>query len=475
VKEMNDREIPGVIVDAGHGGNDPGAVSSGLKEKDFNLKAALYMYNRFKQLGIPTAITRSTDETLTRDERIDRVMSAFGNDPNVILISNHINSGGGEGAEVIYALRNNGTLAASILDEIAKEGQVIRKYYQRRLPTDTSKDYYYIIRETDGLQSLIVEYGFIDNQADVNRLQKNLLDYAEAVVRAVANYKSIPYTKPTGIAEKTYIVQVGDSLWKIANQFGITVDALKAANGLTNNLISIGQQLLIPTVTPEPSVPGDYIVYTVQAGDSLWKIANQYGVSVDDIIELNQLDTTTLTINQQLLIPNPELTEETGEVTHIVQAGDSLWKIANQYGVTVDQIKNANNLTSNLLSIGQELIIPNTEEAEMDIDTEPSEETGTTGNIIYIVKSGDSLYSIAKKYGITVDELKNANNLTSSLLSIGQQLIIPSTESYITYYVQAGDSLYSIAARFNTTVDQIKQLNNLTSNNLSIGQVLLIP
>lgn len=472
---MNDREIPGVVVDAGHGGNDPGAVASGLKEKDFNLKAALYMYNRFKQLGIPTAITRSTDETLTRDERIDRVMSAFGNDPNVILISNHINSGGGEGAEVIYALRNNGTLAASILDEIAKEGQVIRKYYQRRLPTDTSKDYYYIIRETDGLQSLIVEYGFIDNQADVNRLQKNLLDYAEAVVRAVANYKSVPYTKPTGIAEKTYIVQAGDSLWKIANQFGITVDALKAANGLTNNLISIDQQLLIPTVTPEPPVPGDYIIYTVKAGDSLWKIANQYGVSVDDIIELNQLNTTALTINQQLLIPNPELTEETGEVTHIVQAGDSLWKIANQYGITVDQLKNANNLTSNLLSIGQELIIPNTEEAEMDIDTEPSEETGIDQNVIYIVKSGDSLYSIAKKYGITVDELKNANNLTSSLLSIGQQLIIPSTESYITYYVQAGDSLYSIAARFNTTVDQIKQLNNLTSNNLSIGQVLLIP
>lgn len=91
------RAIRGVVVDAGHGGDDPGAISGNLKEKDFNLKAANYMYKRFKELGIPVSITRSTDETLDRDERIKRIMNAFGNDPNVILISNHMNSGGAIG------------------------------------------------------------------------------------------------------------------------------------------------------------------------------------------------------------------------------------------------------------------------------------------------------------------------------------------------------------------------------------------
>ena len=105
----------------------------------------------------------------------------------------------------------------------------------------------------------------------------------------------------------------------------------------------------------------------------------------------------------------------------------------------------------------------------------PPQEEEPSNLITYIVKSGDTLYSIAKRYNTTVDELKKINNLSSNMLSIGQQLLIPSTENYITYYVKSGDNLYSIARTYNTTVDQIKKLNNLTSDLLSIGQVLLIP
>lgn len=85
-----------IIVDAGHGGEDPGAVSGNLKEKDFNLKAANYMYNRFKKLGVPVAITRDSDVTLTRQERLNTMTNTFGTSPNVIILANHINSGGGE-------------------------------------------------------------------------------------------------------------------------------------------------------------------------------------------------------------------------------------------------------------------------------------------------------------------------------------------------------------------------------------------
>lgn len=88
---MNDYRI---VIDAGHGGDDPGASGNGIIEKDLNLDIANYMYDRFKSLGVPVKIIRSTDETISPNERVQRVLDAYGNDPNVILISNHINAGG---------------------------------------------------------------------------------------------------------------------------------------------------------------------------------------------------------------------------------------------------------------------------------------------------------------------------------------------------------------------------------------------
>ena len=85
-----------IVVDAGHGGVDPGAVANGLQEKDFTLRAAKYMYNRFNELGIPAKLTRDTDETLPKAERVQRILNAFGNRNDVILISNHINAGGSD-------------------------------------------------------------------------------------------------------------------------------------------------------------------------------------------------------------------------------------------------------------------------------------------------------------------------------------------------------------------------------------------
>lgn len=209
-----------IVVDAGHGGSDPGAVSGNLRESDFNLEAALYMYNRFKELGVPVAITRDTDRTLTRSERLSTMTDTFGNDEKVIILSNHINAGGGEGAEIVYPLRTSEVLPKSILEAIGEEGQIMRKVYQRVLPEDTSKDYYYIMRETPNTTSLLIEYGFIDNANDVLKLQNNLLDYVEAVVKAVANYIGIQYVSPGEevIEENTYVVKAGDTLFMGNNE-----------------------------------------------------------------------------------------------------------------------------------------------------------------------------------------------------------------------------------------------------------------
>ena len=95
MEESNVRaNIKGVVVDSGHGGDDPGAVSNGLREKNFTLEAGKYMYNRLKELGIPVAITRDTDRTLTREERINTMVNSFGNGEDVLILSNHINAGG---------------------------------------------------------------------------------------------------------------------------------------------------------------------------------------------------------------------------------------------------------------------------------------------------------------------------------------------------------------------------------------------
>ena len=352
----------------------------------------------------------------------------------------------------------------------------MRKYYQRRLPEDPSKDYYYIIRETSPIQSLLVEYGFIDNANDRVKLQNNLLDYVEAVVRAIAEYAGVPYTGPGG-SSGFYTVQKGDSLWSIAKKFGVTVQELRDANNLLSDTLSIGQILKIPGNDNVGS-----ITYTVQKGDSLWSIASRYGISVNDLRKANNLFTDVLSIGQVLIIPGSSNDEENGVITtpsgpsttYTVAKGDSLWSIANKFGVTVQELRDANMLTTDVLSIGQVLVIPGVSNDNNNEDDKVEEIT------TYTVQSGDSLWSISKKFGVTVDELKNVNSLTSNLLSIGQVLIIPTSSSsnsnnYTIYIVKSGDSLWSIANNFKTTVDSIKSLNNLSSNLLSIGQELKIP
>ncbi len=450
-----------IVVDAGHGGSDPGAISGNLKEKDFNLKAANYMYNRFKELGVPVAITRDTDESLTRAERLRTMTNTFGNDSKVLILSNHINSGGGEGAEIIYPLRTSSTLPAMILDAIGEKGQIKRKYYQRVLPEDPSKDYYYIMRETPNTTSLLIEYGFIDNPKDQKKLQNNLLDYVEGVVEAVANYIGITYTKPgqgTSPGTNTYIVQRGDTLYKIANQFKTTVAELKRINNLGSDLLQIGQILKITNNAELPSQDE----YIVKAGDTLYKIANQFNTTVNRLIDYNNLSTTILQIGQILKIPK----SSSSNVIYTVKKGDTLYKIANMYGVTVDELKKINNLTSDNLSIGQKLFIPEGNTVE------------ETEYIVYKVEPGDTLYSIAKKYNTSPEAIKEYNKLTSNLLTINQVLQIPIEKRVMEnsiYTVKKGDTLYKIANNYGVTVKELMNLNNLNSTLLTIGDSILIP
>ena len=83
-----------IVLDAGHGGSDPGASGNGLVEKEYALKIAQYLDNRFKELGVDSTLIRPTDETLTPNERVNRILNVYGNSPDVLVISNHLNAGG---------------------------------------------------------------------------------------------------------------------------------------------------------------------------------------------------------------------------------------------------------------------------------------------------------------------------------------------------------------------------------------------
>lgn len=209
-----------------------------------------------------------------------------------------------------------------------------------------------------------------------------------------------------------YIVKKGDSLWSIANKYGITLDKLKELNNLSSNMITVGQKLLIKDTSSSEDVG---VYYTVKAGDTLYGIANKYGLSVDELKKINNLTSNNLSINQKLLVSGTS--SNTGDSsdfdTYIVKSGDSLWSIASKNNTTVDKLKDINKLNSNLLSIGQKLLIPK------------SSSTNNESNKKYTVKSGDTLYKIAMDNGTTVTDIVNLNNLPTTNLSIGQVLLLP--------------------------------------------------
>ena len=405
-----------VIVDAGHGGNDPGAVNGNIKEKDLTLQAAKYIDRRLKELGINSVLTRDTDEYLPREDRIRRINSITNNQP-AILISNHINAGGGEGAEIVYALRNNSTLADITLQNIGEVGQLKRKVYQRRLPENPNLDYYYILRESgQNTEPILIEYGFIDNVKDQNKLLNYLDDYAEAVVKSIAEYTNTPYLEPN--KQDQYTVQKGDTLYSISQKFNISVNKLKEINNLNTNTILPGQIIIVT----ENATPPQPTTYKVQKGDTLYSISQKFNTTVDAIKRLNNITSNNIYLNQELYIPTsstppseplpiPPIDDDENEEysEYIVQKGDSLWKISRDYNITVKDLIELNNLTTTTLQIGDKLLVP------IKLNQEKT----------YIVKSGDTLWSIAKDNNVTVNELKEKNNLTSNLLSIGQTLIIP--------------------------------------------------
>ena len=205
----------------------------------------------------------------------------------------------------------------------------MRKAYQRRLPSDTSKDYYFIHRNTGVTQPVIVEYGFLDStDDDVEQLKNNWQKYADAVVDAVAEY--IGVTVPN--KESYYTVKSGDSLWSIAKKYDTTVSLLTDINMLTNSVIFPGQVLLIPKGTSYEEVYFEN--YVVKPGDTIEVIANKLGVDPIQLGLYNDFAIIELVQGQTLKIPRDN--------AYTVKPDDTVDSILKTTKKTADQLLRAN-------------------------------------------------------------------------------------------------------------------------------------
>ena len=275
----------------------------------------------------------------------------------------------------------------------------------------------------------------------------------EAVRELQTKLKALLYY--TGPINSTFDLETENALKRF--QYNNDLTTTGTTNTQTWNVLNSLYGNLNSCVTGESS--SGVSTYTVQPGDTLYGIARKFNLTVEELKRINNLTSNILTIGQVLKVAE-DMNMPTR--TYTVQPGDTLYGIARKFNITVEELKRINNLTSNILTIGQILQIPAS--------------STDTGILTYTVVPGDTLYGIARKFNTTVDQIKQFNNLTSNILTIGQVLQIPTSSNMETrtYTVQPGDTLYGIAKSFNTTVDRIKQLNNLTSNTLSIGQVLRV-
>ena len=310
------------------------AIDNFNVNNSFLVNLSNYINERLNDLNINSYIINNSNSNITNDEKIQIVKQRSGTGNNVILLSNRLN---GSNVEIMYALRNNDLLAENIYDAFVLNNINAEKYYQKRDENDTSLDDDYLIRNSKNNQTIVINYG---NDTNIEKL-------GVSVVKGIADYTNTYY--PINQSE-FYIVQKGDTLYSISKKLNTTVDKIKNLNNLSNNTITIGQILKIPSQDSSTN----NVTYTVIKGDSLWKIANNYNTTVDKIKEANNLSSNLLSIGQKLIIPSSE-----NYITYTVKKGDSLWKIANNYNTTVDKIKKLNNLSSNLLSINQKLLIPN--------------------------------------------------------------------------------------------------------------------
>ncbi|MDP8525884.1 peptidoglycan endopeptidase LytF [Bacillus subtilis] len=206
--------------------------------------------------------------------------------------------------------------------------------------------------------------------------------------------------------------------------------------------------------------------YKVQLGDSLWKIANKVNMSIAELKVLNNLKSDTIYVNQVLKTKSSgsdtsskdtsSKSDQTSATTkYTVKSGDSLWKIANNYNLTVQQIRNINNLKSDVLYVGQVLKLTGKASSGSSSSSSSSSNASSGTTTTYTVKSGDSLWVIAQKFNVTAQQIREKNNLKTDVLQVGQKLVI-SGKASSSSSSGSSNNTSSTSAKINTMISAAK-------------------
>lgn len=315
---------------------------------------------------------------------------------------------------------------------------------------------------------------------------------------------------------KGHILAQGDNFWTVARRLGVRVSDLRAANpGLDPRKLQPGQTVTIPDApatsetAANPSSDGGY---AVADGDNLWKIARRFGVSVTALKKANAgVRPDRLQPGQRLAIPEPAPVEQAaatspipgqavqgsdGVTSYAVAGGDTPWTVAKRFGVDVDTLMAANTgINPKRLQIGQLLTIPATSTPDVAKGRDQRQDAEA---VRVPVAKGDNLWSMARRYGLRVDDLMAVNKgIDPQRLEIGSELVIPSREaakaererrdasvevsvreegSVRAYTISDGDTLWNLSKRFGVSVERILDANTgMNPDRLEIGQPLNIP
>lgn len=346
------------------------------------------------------------------------------------------------------------------------------------------------------------------NNTTVAELKK-LNDLSNGKIRLGQELKlSQAEVAPTTIAANkveatpvSYKVQKGETLSSISKKYNITEEELKASNNLKSNTLRSGQNLQIAQVaTPASAVPSNKVEleaksvsYKVKKGETLSSISKKYHITEDELKAMNNLKSSTIRFGQELKVNQPLEVASANNgskntkadpvvATYKVKKGETLSDIAEKNNVSVADIKSLNNLHSSSIRPGQQLQL-----VSKDVQPEQEAIAKTEKTIVHKVESGESLYLIAKKYNVAIDELKRLNNLDGAKLKPGQSLsinaLVESSNSTaekktvkpkITHKVKSGESFYSLAKKYGCSVNDIKEWNSKPDNKLNPGDKIII-
>jgi LysM repeat protein len=401
---------------------------------------------------------------------------------------------------------------------------------------------YHRVKSGETLSSIAQKYGMtIDELKKKNNIKGNKLSLKQRIkvkdeetitetvnvpaansARIAANIankaESSKNDQETKQTSASHIVKKGETLSSIAKLYNVSVAELKKINNLSSKKLHLGQELSLnaqaePTKNVEVAkveTPQKGTTHKVTSGESLFSISKLYNVSVADLKKINNLSSGKLRLGQELKLNQQAETAKSVEVakveipqkgtTHKVTSGESLYSISKMYNIPVDELKKINNIPTGKIRPGQELKLNQQAEPAKSVEVarvEPKAEAPHKKAGVHKVTSGESLYSIAKKYNVSFEELKKINNITTGKLHLGQEIKLSqednddkgkniavaksdnkqvakaeTAENTVTYKVKKGESLISIANDNNISVEELKRINNMTNSKIRFGQEL---